>query len=823
MTSNRSASRPVSQPLSHSRFRLEWTRGVTQYRATSEKRRSMSTPLDLMNTTPPSALPGTHSLVPAQGFLALVALAVAAWLQPAALAQVPLVEVDLAHVTPHLPVGGQPPWNRGPQPLLFRSVTGFDLRNPWSPSISLTATLGQNYYGFAIDGPYIYTLNNPWHSDGGLTVFRIDSGSPSLVCSLPLTNCVPIALSVDRGLACILGQTAHLATDLIVLDTTRPESARVVFRQSASYFNGVLVAGDKALLTGQAPWWEVVDLQNPAQPVWTNWIIPFGGPPGDTGTPVVGWPFVYSVHSGSLRIADFSDPASPQSSTVGNVDPRASLVRVAQTLILAVSTSADGSARLQAIDISDPRNPRLGNAFQVSVPEFGFSGRWLFAQTGIAPDKPNPGGEVTVWDLSDPAATTPVARFKSIYGGVTAWGRWVYVKPSSGSMTAVYDVGAIVDPDRAAATATAIGGFVVQVDVKRPGAGYAVPPNVRFVASAGSGAEARAVLDDSGGVVAIQVVSPGSGYPNDTRVEIQSPDQSPRTALAVPRMVNGFLVGWEVTDPGWGYVTPPEIRLMGPTGAGSVSEVVLGLDGTVDSIRVLNPGSGYAPATTARIQPPVVPEPQLVLSEEHRVLRGGTLTAGRSYEWQEHQADGWRPMLLPLVTNQPSATVFLEGPGEGRPVRLAELPLPVTATATPSVVNGFLVDILVGEGGSGYSTAPAVQIVGGGGTGAAGTAEVAEGRVVRIVVDNPGRGYVEAPWIVLDAPPVSSVAVSVLPALRLEQRNLSRALDYRLQASEDLQQWTDLTPLERPAAESVTTFLTADSAQRFFRLQRSPW
>jgi hypothetical protein len=77
--------------------------------------------------------------------------------------------------------------------------------------------------------------------------------------------------------------------------------------------------------------------------------------------------------------------------------------------------------------------------------------------------------------------------------------------------------------------------------------------------------------------------------------------------------------------------------------------------------------------------------------------------------------------------------------------------------------------------------------------------------------------------VTLAQAPLVEVDLVHVPALRLERQNLSRGLDYRLQASEDLQQWTDLTPLERPAAESVTTFLTTDSAQRFFRLQRSPW
>ena len=39
-----------------------------------------------------------------------------------------------------------------------------------------------------------------------------------------------------------------------------------------------------------------------------------------------------------------------------------------------------------------------------------------------------------------------------------------------------------------------------------------------------------------------------------------------------------------------------------------------------------------------------------------------------------------------------------------------------TATAIPTVVNGFVVSVTVTDGGSGYTTPPAVTISGGGGS-----------------------------------------------------------------------------------------------------------
>lgn len=85
-------------------------------------------------------------------------------------------------------------------------------------------------------------------------------------------------------------------------------------------------------------------------------------------------------------------------------------------------------------------------------------------------------------------------------------------------------------------------------------------------------------------------------------------------------------------------------------------------------------------------------------------------------------------------------------------LKAVELGLPQrTATAVPTVVNGFVVAVTVTDGGAGYTTAPQVTITGGG-TGAAAIATILEGRVDRIIVLNAGSGYTETPTLVI-APP----------------------------------------------------------------------
>jgi len=70
-----------------------------------------------------------------------------------------------------------------------------------------------------------------------------------------------------------------------------------------------------------------------------------------------------------------------------------------------------------------------------------------------------------------------------------------------------------------------------------------------------------------------------------------------------------------------------------------------------------------------------------------------------------------------------------------------------TATAIPTVVNGFVVDITVTDGGGGYTFPPLVTVTGGGGSGAEALATVVNGVVSKIVVTQAGSGYTGNPTV----------------------------------------------------------------------------
>ena len=80
-----------------------------------------------------------------------------------------------------------------------------------------------------------------------------------------------------------------------------------------------------------------------------------------------------------------------------------------------------------------------------------------------------------------------------------------------------------------------------------------------------------------------------------------------------------------------------------------------------------------------------------------------------------------------------------------------------TATATATVVKGFVVAITVTDGGAGYPVAPQVTITGGGGSGATAVATVVNGAVTQVQVTSAGSGYGSAPDVVIGAPKVAQL------------------------------------------------------------------
>jgi hypothetical protein len=150
------------------------------------------------------------------------------------------------------------------------------------------------------------------------------------------------------------------------------------------------------------------------------------------------------------------------------------------------------------------------------------------------------------------------------------------------------------------------------------------------------------------------------------------------------------------------------------------------------------------------------------------------------------------------------------------------LPPPPRAAATAQVVNGFLVGVTVTATGFGYTLPPAVQVTGGGGTGAVLVPVMDNGRLVRVTVENPGRDYTSTPQIIIAAPPLPAPSLSVAVSRVVVRQQVTPGVSYRLESSPDLQAWSPVGDPFVAESEQEQREITVTDGALHFRLVEMP-
>jgi hypothetical protein len=79
---------------------------------------------------------------------------------------------------------------------------------------------------------------------------------------------------------------------------------------------------------------------------------------------------------------------------------------------------------------------------------------------------------------------------------------------------------------------------------------------------------------------------------------------TPHKATATAQLVNGFVVGVTITDPGCGYTNAPAVLIQGGGGTGATATAVVS-NGVVVNIVVTDAGSGYTSAPSIYIYSPL--------------------------------------------------------------------------------------------------------------------------------------------------------------------------------------------------------------------------
>ena len=137
--------------------------------------------------------------------------------------------------------------------------------------------------------------------------------------------------------------------------------------------------------------------------------------------------------------------------------------------------------------------------------------------------------------------------------------------------------------------------------------------------------------------------------------------------------------------------------------------------------------------------------------------------------------------------------------GSAGKCRLA--PTPRTATATATVVNGFVVGATITDGGYGYTNTPIVKIIGGGGSGAQAVAVVSNGVVIAVNVLDAGSGYTSTSLVVIDPPFIPNPVLDIAPMSFLVFSNLTLGGVYQLQ------QWVGWYWSNQPVSFTATNAL----------------
>jgi Concanavalin A-like lectin/glucanases superfamily len=178
-------------------------------------------------------------------------------------------------------------------------------------------------------------------------------------------------------------------------------------------------------------------------------------------------------------------------------------------------------------------------------------------------------------------------------------------------------------------------------------------------------------------------------------------------------------------------------------------------------------------------------------------------------EWWLGKIDDIRIYNRPLSTNEVDALFQAERPSN----------VPRAAKGTINISSGLVFGVTITDEGFGYTNAPAVEVVGGGGSGASLQAIISDGQVVGITVISPGSGYTNQPTLLIgspDAAPKITVSVSRVNV----HLQLILGKTYVIESSNDLALWVAVDSPFVATVESMDQEFIVSNTGRFFRVRQ---
>ncbi len=201
------------------------------------------------------------------------------------------------------------------------------------------------------------------------------------------------------------------------------------------------------------------------------------------------------------------------------------------------------------------------------------------------------------------------------------------------------------------ASATIATGSVTEIFLNNDGYGYTSNPNVIFSDPPPGGivATAVAITSSKGNVNSIkkiELLNAGSGYINPPTITISGGGSGAAATCSIGGTqfsVNSILV----ENGGKGYSVTPEVQINGDVGLGITAKAVAIVDnGSISSIRIVNPGLGYTqPPTITFSDFPTIGFGTYIYNEDVIGQLSGTSAKVREFKIIESQIPGVLPVF----------------------------------------------------------------------------------------------------------------------------------------------------------------------------------
>jgi hypothetical protein len=242
-----------------------------------------------------------------------------------------------------------------------------------------------------------------------------------------------------------------------------------------------------------------------------------------------------------------------------------------------------------------------------------------------------------------------------------------------------------------------------------------------------------------------------------------------------PNFSTGSISGVRVLDGGFNYEAPDIIASRPPLDDGQVPGFTINLiSGTLVKPTLVNPGSNYTvlpniaivDETTQVTTTSVLDSTTLTLANVEYVYQADYIIASNEVDEPISRSNNIQVTAINTSTRviTLSSTVTLQSNTSITFVR------GTSGALQAQLVESFVTDVAVVNGGSGFTSTPRIELVGGNGQGATGECVIQDGAITGVNITSPGTGYTEPPVVNVIA---TTSTTGVVLRARLAPRPLS--------------------------------------------------